>query len=770
MKRLLSMSIVLLIVSYSYGQSNENYLLNDEGRANLLKAHPEILQYEQQLWDEYHNKVRSMYFNKSSFRFFYDRLGTTDSSNYSTVTQNVLYIPVVFHVVHNFGKEDVSDSAIYYLLNSVNKILMNQTMDTATVIPIFKPFIGTPDIQLKLATIDPNGNPTRGITRDVSYLTYNDGNQSEFRNWDHTKYLNITMVNIDEQSAERAFNPPLAIAYPDYDGIILDTYTFDPYTFVYYLGVYLNLSNTFGSINFPYCGDDGIDDTPPTLLHTGTSCSTILYDTTCVRSYYNTVLNGQLNYYKVYPNFPTADTVDYPDTANTQNFMCYNGCPANFTKLQVVMMHTTLNSSVAGRNNLVKKSNLVSAGVFQADSTTLTPFPDLKPVADFVSRFPPLAGSGRAAFCHVHSNITFVNESYNDTLDATTWTFPSNSPTISSSSQFTNVVNQFATPGWATVKLKVHSNTGTDSITKSDMLYIADSASFDPIAAHYYEDFNPNGTRFVQYPIFDYFKSGYSWKFINYTGAYDNYCYRFSNYDKRNTFPEVYYNTPNGAYGEFYTPAFDLSAYPVGNLNLNFYSAGAWRTSNPNLMKDSLIIEYSVNGYNWSNLTKITGIALGNNGLHNEEYIPASILDWKLNSINVPVNIRVNTVYFRFRYDCHADSSLYGFGTGNNYYLDRLHFSTNPLGTSEIQIAENEMMLVPNPTSESTTLAFNTNEKMVTVSITDVTGRTLYKELLSTIKGMNYLPITTKAIANPGIYMVTIQAPGSIFTKKLVRY
>jgi len=114
---------------------------------------------------------------------------TNPSSEYDST---VLYeIPVVFHVIMNgsCSQGDISDSLIESQIDILNED--------------FLALLGTngengADVQLrfKLADVDPNGNPTNGITRDCNNSWWNDnGSYWNSLNWDPDRYMNVYTNN-----------------------------------------------------------------------------------------------------------------------------------------------------------------------------------------------------------------------------------------------------------------------------------------------------------------------------------------------------------------------------------------------------------------------------------------------------------------------------------------------------------------------------------------------------------------------------------------------
>lgn len=95
-------------------------------------------------------------------------------------------IPVVVHIIeHTNGTGAISNALVHSQLDILNED--------------FQALVGTPgapgtniNVYFKLATEDPDGNPTTGITRSVNDSWYNDGgNYWDSLHWDTNRYLNI---------------------------------------------------------------------------------------------------------------------------------------------------------------------------------------------------------------------------------------------------------------------------------------------------------------------------------------------------------------------------------------------------------------------------------------------------------------------------------------------------------------------------------------------------------------------------------------------------
>lgn len=138
-------------------------------------------------------------------------------------------IPVVFHVIHNGEPVGVGSNIpganIQSQIDVLNECLSATNPDIGAVRPMFQNAVGNTNIQVCLAQIDPNGNPTTGITRVQ-------GQQGQFmigpqngmfmpaNQWDPTQYLNIYTVTGGPGSNIGTGTPP---GFPaTVDGIVLD--------------------------------------------------------------------------------------------------------------------------------------------------------------------------------------------------------------------------------------------------------------------------------------------------------------------------------------------------------------------------------------------------------------------------------------------------------------------------------------------------------------------------------------------------------------------
>ncbi|MEL7534823.1 MAG: M43 family zinc metalloprotease [Bacteroidota bacterium] len=184
----------------------------------------------------------------------------------------VISIPVVVHVVYRNTTENISDAQIQSQLDVLNEDFRRTNSDADNV------WSQADDVEIEfcLATVDPSGNSTTGITRTStrkrSFSYSNDGvkfNSSGGKDaWPAADYMNMWVCNLGSGLLGYAQFPGGAAAT---DGIVIDyayfgntgTATF-PYdlgrTATHEVGHYLGLRHIWGD---GPCGvDDFVSDTP----------------------------------------------------------------------------------------------------------------------------------------------------------------------------------------------------------------------------------------------------------------------------------------------------------------------------------------------------------------------------------------------------------------------------------------------------------------------------------------------------------------------------
>ncbi|MEZ4939519.1 MAG: M43 family zinc metalloprotease [Saprospiraceae bacterium] len=263
-------------------------------------------------------------------------------------------VPVVVHIIHNGGAENISDAQVQAAIDHLNAGFAAAgyfAQQGATV---------NTQIQFCLAKRDPDGKPTTGITRTQSPLTImtmetDDIATKDLSRWDPTAYVNIWVVreilstSAGPGVAGYAFFPT-AHGQPQ-DGMICEAGFFgkspkEDAVLIHEMGHYFGLYHTFqGGCKNDDCTVDGdrVCDTPPDQAT----------HTTCVFNSCSTDVAAGSPFLTDVDDF-TGDFMDYSP------FDCYHF----FTAGQALRMQGALET--------VRTSLLHSAGCLDPCSQALT--------------------------------------------------------------------------------------------------------------------------------------------------------------------------------------------------------------------------------------------------------------------------------------------------------------------------------------------------------------------------------------------------------------
>ena len=107
-------------------------------------------------------------------------------------------IPVVVHVVHRNGPENISDAQIKSQIDVLNQDFRAKNTDIGQVPAPFKPLVADAMVEFGLAKVDSKGQQTTGITRtQTNVAAFSTNNAMKFTAqgghdaWDTSRYLNI---------------------------------------------------------------------------------------------------------------------------------------------------------------------------------------------------------------------------------------------------------------------------------------------------------------------------------------------------------------------------------------------------------------------------------------------------------------------------------------------------------------------------------------------------------------------------------------------------
>lgn len=667
----------------------------DEMRINTLKQNPEIAKAVIKRDTELENFTQS----------FIPGL----SKNSTTATY---IIPVVFHVIHNYGVENISDAQLKDGIDIVNKTFRKLHPNTSTIIPAFQGIHADCDIEFRLATKDPNGNCHSGINRIASSLTSSgDHRVKSLIHWPPSQYLNVYVVANAAGLAGHAVWPSDADTIPLWDGIVLShnyvgTFGTSNLTqsvaFAHECGHYLNLHHIWGGNNVPNfyyypCADpnkdcnidDLVSDTPPTIGWqscnlTGSSC---------------------------------GNAVD-----NVQNAMDYSYCNIMFTQGQKTRMQACLNSTIAGRNNLWQTSNLIATGTY----TTTAPLCK----ADFASN--------KTMLCPSAASVTFTNTSYHGTFTSVEWKFAGGTPSVSTVS---NPTVSYSAPGSYHVELKVKN--GTDSVIVVKQNYInmqAISGAGLPYSEGFETVTSLNGTEWFTNNL----DTSNTWELTNLAAASGSTSIMIDNFS----------SIINGK-DELYSRAINLTG--ATGLSIYFKYAFARRdTSN----QDKLQL-FGISACNGTPLPRYTAIgsALETTTLKTSAYYPTNLSEWR--SASATMIAAQITSGFRLKFVFTKDG-------GNNIFIDDINIDLTT-DTKDISEMVSFVNIFPNPTDDFCMMKFSTSQtKSLYVDVFNVLGEKVYsipKDIYE--EGEHELKLNTMKLCN-GMYIVQINDGTRAINKQLV--
>lgn len=595
----------------------------------------------------------------------------------------VLIIPVVFHIIHENGPENISDEQIYDAVSVLTRDFRKQNEDTSTIVDAFIDIAADIEIEFRLATIDPNGNCHSGINRIVSPLT-NDGTNSAMKAlsmWPRNKYMNIWVcANIGNNIAGFTNLPGDVngnwgatedgiVLRSDYTGSIGTSSVTKSRTLTHETGHWLNLYHTWGPTNSPAdptnCDfDDNVTDTPNTIGYT--SCS--LSGASC------------------------GSAID-----NVQNYMEYSYCSRMFTQGQRTRMRTALQSSTAQRNQLITQSNLVATGVID---------PPLCIAAFTSSQFTICAGD----------TLSFFDESYHN-VSSWDWNFGDGQTTSGTDPLVNkNPTHVYTDPGVYNVTLTVGNGSETISTTETAFVRVLSGGMTQSPVAEGFEAAWP-GTW-----ITNNLNADETWEVTPnafYTGAKS---LRLRNY-----------NIDAGNVDEIYSATVDLTG--AESAQITYKWAYANRVTETD---DRLRVSVSGDcGNNWSMRKLHKGLTnLPTATSTNSFFTPSTVDDWGTYTIDL-----TNAMWFNDRFRVKFDFTSYG---GNNLYLDDINIVgsfANGVREAKPVFFYN---VYPNPSDEGMTLdMYQPAAERVNILMINAQGQlvtTLHDGLLSSGKQLIAVP------------------------------
>lgn len=618
-------------------------------------------------------------------------------------------IPVVFHILHQNGAENIKDEQVLDALKILNNDFKKLNADTVNTVPSFKNIAADCQIEFRLATKDSLGNCINGIIHHYNALTnWIDDIDSYVYTWNPSRYLNIYIVSsINTNAAAYTFLP--GTVPPQMDVVVIrHTYlgsigTGSPQTsrvLTHEIGHWFGLNHIWGG-GSPIglqCGDDGIPDTP--------------------------VTKGQRQCDL------TAQVCNPGVIENVQNFMNYTYCANMFTSNQRTLMHNVLNSTNLSRKTLYTSANLVFTGVTNPALCA--------PNTDFYSE-------ENKYFVCAGKTLNFSDFSTNGTPNTYSWSC-TGSATLSAPTGSTTGI-YFPVPGMYTVTLITQNTIGSGSATKT-IVALTDAAHY---ANSHQESFENS---FL--PAF--------WQITNPDAGTSWAPYLTSaSHGAKSYFIDGNSNPP-GQEDFLQTGNFNLQANPTASLFVDVSYARKSTTHN-----DLFKIQATTNcGATWLDIYSpgMGNLANQTGGTFAGAFVPAPGQWLTIGLHNYPnFNSLLGQPAVAFRFYFKEDQTA---GFGNRLFIDNINFVTSPVGVFENKQLM-DYQIYPNPGTGIFNINFAlSSEAKVSLKVFDLNGGLLFteKEMLKG-PGAQQLKLSL-ANLDPGIYLLEFNCDGTRTTKKLI--
>ncbi len=702
---------MLLISGLAFGQSHDHEKCGtDQHYQQQIHNDPSVLERAAQFEADY-QKVKEEYANtqgKAPEKFI---------------------IPVVFHVFHVGGPENISWDQIKNQIDTMNRAFNGPKFDR--VRQIFWGVAADCEIEFRLATKDPNGNCTDGVVRIYDPETENATNNIKLKSaWPTDRYFNVWVVK-DINSTTSQLGTILGYAqFPWFggaqtDGVVIRSDNVGSIgtatnpsvgtpqwgsTLVHEAGHWLGLYHPFQDSCF---GGDQVEDTPPVEA-----------------ANFNCDYNA---------NSCSNETPDMPDMV--ENYMDYapGPCMGTFTIGQKLRMHTTMKN---WRPKLWLPSNLEATGT--ADPYTM---PSCAPRAYFYTTTPSVCKDGV---------VNYRNNSFNTGSSSAgiqySWEFPGGNPSSSSATNPPNV--QYSESGWYDVTLIASNTNGSDTFTRKAYIQVHGSTG----------EFGAGLTEGFEFEVFP----------VNGWSMYSTSAVQFERVSTgegsigEGTHAIYVRNGASEVGARFYleSPTMDLSM--ISNPVVTFHYAHARRrNANGSSTGDVLIIQTSSDcGKTWTNRKTISAVELSTTGTATPfvqvSFFPSGLDQWKVGVAelqNVPTSER-NNVKIRFEHR--------SFG-GNNLFIDNINLGFNT-SLNDLYANESNFTVYPNPSSGNTTIhVFIPESKQAKIEVLDIYGRTVSVLADGQIaSGEQDFTFSPSGDLSDGIYFVRLTIDGQVFTRKLM--
>ncbi len=703
MKKLILTTVFISALFYSKAQK----CATDEANQAIFKQHPELYQKHME---------------------FYQNIPKV--SNAKRATKYI--IPVVFHVIHTNGTENISKAQILDQMRILNEDFGFTNPNRVNIRSIFAGVAANMEIEFRLATIDPQGNCTDGINRVYSSFG-NNASRSGFGNppmavqylqnakWPNTMYLNVWVVdNINSVGSSIGGIAGYAqlptesnnISFNSTDGIVCRAdcigsigIGIQPRTLTHEIGHWLGLYHPFtdscrGGDTLALRGDFCKDTPPVEAFNTNSNCPA----------------NG---------NSCRNDRPDLPD--QWENYMDYSrsSCQEMFSLDQKAIVYKTLTTNSA-RMNLVSQANLISTGVVNPPSA---------PLAGFNSNVRVICAG---------KPVTFSDISCKSNVTSRTWTLDGSS--VPSSTAVSPTVT-YANPGFYNVSISVTNANGTNVKTENNYIKVLSAEAIDK--GYMVQTFeNPN------------FIGDEGWSITNESGAPTFRRTGAASFGGNACIvAPIFGSGQAGLKYRLISPRVDLSPLANNLPKISFMAAYA----KPNATSIEAIRVYSSIdcGNTWVKRFDKQGANIISTPTAALNYVPVAgdASQWRMHTTSLtPLQNEKNVIFM-----IEVES-----GGGGPVYIDNINISQFNTSTNSLTINK-DLVIFPIPTKNEINLSFEALESGEgSIEISNALGQVVLNSNTVVKVGEQTLNIPFGNSLAPGIYIVTFKTGNQVFMNKFI--
>ncbi|MEZ4798694.1 MAG: M43 family zinc metalloprotease [Flavobacteriales bacterium] len=626
-------------------------------------------------------------------------------------SQEIYIIPVVFHIIHNNGPENISDDQVYDAINVLNRDFRMLNEDISVVIPEFAGITADIGIEFRLASLDPDGNCHSGINRVQSTLTTEGGDQMKALSiWPRDMYMNVWVcADAGDGTAGYTFTPnsvngPWGVGSDgivlrhDYTGSIGTSSIFRSRTLTHECGHWLNLRHTWGPTNSPgdagNCDfDDNVDDTPNTVGYT--ACD----------------LDGE-----------SCGSLD-----NVQNYMEYSYCSRMFTLGQRDRMRAAITSNIAERSSLITQENLEATGVLD---------PALCVAKYTVDQNSTCVGLPIQFHDRSYHGVTFWSWNFGDGTS-----MEGSDPEI-----YKNPTHIYETAGNYTVVMTVSNSASSLSYSVENLITILDYETALPPFAEGFEDAWPNEA----WVIFNQ-DGDLTWEITPSASVTGSRSLKLRNFSA----------STGEKYDELLSTTYDMSA--MDTIYMTYHWAYANKLTET---EDRLRIQVSGDcGQTWNTRRTRTGFnTLTTANATNAQFTPTTDSQWSSETLMF-TNSDWMTEGFRVRFE------FTGRG-GNNFFLDDINITASDTVSAVIQSVSElpnnfTFNIYPNPAKENALIKYNSvGSERVTVEMYNNLGQRIAVIADEQLAAGNH--IWELPHQSAGVYMVVFSKNGFRKAQKVI--